>query len=476
LKVLIINPPWEVKGGYGCRSNTRWPHVRKDKHLLFPVYLGYTAAVLEKEGIETKVIDAVAEDYDSEKFVSVVKKERPDICFIETSTPTINEDLKNARLIKESLKTEIFLFGAHVTTFHWEIVKQNNFITGVIRGEFEYAIRDIALEKPYHEILGLTFRKEKSLDEVIVNENRSLIENLDELPFPAWHQFDLPKYDSFLHRSPSIIMVTSRGCPFRCTFCLWPDVLYGHRQRFRSPENVCDEIGTLIDRYGMQEIKFDDDTFALDKRRVLALCDEIVKRNYHKRIIWNCFGHITQNDREMYERMAMANCVRIAFGIESGSQKILDMVRKKIDIKKAKETISICKILGIQTYCTFMVGFPHETEKDIKQSISAAIELDPDFIQVSYVVPYPGTQMYDQGVREKWVVQREKWESYCSTGVVIFTGEISPQRLKQLYYLFWRKFYLRPKYIFKTLHRVLKSPVELRKIVRGFLSFYKRFL
>jgi len=476
LKVLIINPPWEVEDGYGCRSNSRWPHIRKDKHLAFPIYLGYVAAILEKEGIETKIIDAVAEEYDSEKFVLAVSNEKPNICFIETSTPTINEDLRNAKSLKGSLNTEIFFFGAHVTTFHWQIMEENHFLTGIIRGEFEYTIRDIAMQRPYHEILGLTFRKKIFPDEIIVNKDRPLIENLDALPFPAWHQFDLSIYDSFLHRSPSIIMLTSRGCPFHCTFCLWPDVLYGHKQRFRSPENICDEIEILIEKYGMREIKFDDDTFALNKKRVIALCDEIRKRGYHKKIVWNCFGHITQSDEELYKWMMEAGCVRVNFGIESGSQKILDMIKKKIDMEKAKETISICKKLGIETYCTFMVGFPHENEEDIEQSISTAIKLNPDFIQVSYVVPYPGTQMYNEGMRDKRLVHAEKWENYCSTGPAIFTGEISPRRIQQLYYLFWRRFYLRSKYALKILNRISKSPKEFKKVIRGFLSFYKRFL
>ncbi|MFB0527937.1 MAG: radical SAM protein [bacterium] len=475
MKILIINPPWEVKDGYGCRSNTRWPHVRKDKHLLFPVYLGYVAAILEKEGIDTKVIDAVAEEYDSGKFVSAVSKEKPDICFIETSTPTINEDLRNAKLLKESLNTEIFFFGAHVTTFHWEIMKENPFLTGIIRGEFEYTIRDIALQRPYDEILGLTFREKISPDEIIINKDRPLIENLDELPFPAWHQFDISIYDSFLHRSPSIIMVTSRGCPFHCTFCLWPDVLYGHKQRFRSPENVCKEMEILINKYGIREIKFDDDTFALNKRRVIALCNEIIKRGYHKRIVWNCFGHISQNDEELYKRMVEAGCVRISFGVESGSQKILNIINKKIDMEKARETISICRKLGLRTYCSFMIGYPHETEENIQQSINAAIRLDPDFIQASYVIPYPGTSMYSEGIEKGYIIYPKEWERYCSCGPMISTGELSLTRIEQLYHLFWKRFYLRLRYVIKTLKRIFKSGEEFKKVIKGFWSFYKRF-
>ena len=148
MKVLIINPPWEVEDGYGCRTNSRWPHVRKDKHLAFPIYLAYAAAVLEKEGIDVKVIDAVASGYDSPQFLSAVEKESPEICFIETSTPTIDEDLENAFLLQDSLNTKIFLFGAHVTTFHKDILRDNPFLSGIIRGEVEYTIRDIAMQTP----------------------------------------------------------------------------------------------------------------------------------------------------------------------------------------------------------------------------------------------------------------------------------------------------------------------------------------
>jgi len=245
MDVLILNPPWPGKG-YGVRTNSRWPHRRADKHLPFPSYLAYSAALLEQNNISVKVIDAVAEELSIQKLIKQVETQKPKFIFIETSTPTINIDLHTARKINEKHRAKIFLMGAHVTFYHENILKENPYISGVIRGEFEFTILEIAQKKSLNKIKGLTFRKNKK---IIANPPMPLIDNLDELPLPAWHQFNLKYYDSFLHESPSLIMITSRGCPYQCTFCLWPDLMYGHKQRYRSAKNVVDEMEILVNKY-----------------------------------------------------------------------------------------------------------------------------------------------------------------------------------------------------------------------------------
>ena len=476
MKVLLINPPWVTKTGYGLRSNTRWPHIRKDKYLQFPIYLAYAAAVLEQHNIKVKVIDAVAEEYDQQKFLERVRAEKPYACFLETSTPTIVQDLENSRLIKENTDSTVFLFGPHVTTFHEKIMSENSFIDGIIRKEFEYTIRDIALGKDFHQIAGLTLRDRNDPRRIYVNQDRPFIEGLDQLPFPAWHQFNLKNYQSHLYKSPSIMMITSRGCPFHCTYCLWPDVMYGHKQRYRSAQNIADEMGLLLGRYKIKEIRFDDDTFALNKHHVMSLCEEILSRGYNKKVKWCCFGHISQSDKHLYKKMAEAGCFRIDFGIESGSPKILHLIRKGIDIKKAKETIKICRSIGLEVYCDFMIAFPHETQEDIEAAIQTAIDLDPDYIQISYTIPYPGTTMYQEGFSQGYLLYPTEWEKYASCEPIVYTGELEPEKLDKLYYHFWKSFYLRPHYVYRTVKRTLMSPATLRKTVRGGLSFYRRFL
>jgi len=472
--VLIINPPWEsALNEYGCRSNTRWPHLRSDKFLLFPIYLAYTAALVEREGIKTTIIDAVADDLDSKKFISVVKRKKPKYCFIESSTPTISQDLNNAKAVKENTLSKVFLMGAHPTVFQKEIIMKNPWLDGIIRGEFELTVRDISCGRDYSNVSGLTYYEN---NEVVINPERALISDLDILPFPAWHLFDLKKYESHLYSSPSALIIATRGCPFHCTYCLWPQVLYGHKQRRRSPHNICNEIEKLIEMYKIRHVRFDDDTFALNSGYVKDCCREIIKRKLNKRITWNCFGHISQPDLEMYKLMAKAGCRKIAVGIESGSEKILRIINKKINIKKAKETVSNCRKAGIEIYCDFMIGFPHETENDILKSIEMAIDLDPDYIQVSYAVPYPGTKMYNQGIKDNFLRHPRKWQTYASCEPMIDTGSISLERIEKLYNEFWYKFYLRPSYIARNARKALQSRDNFFKITKGFVSFFNRFI
>ncbi len=473
-KIILANPPWEVKDGFGVRSNSRWPHIRKDKYLPFPIYLAYTASVLEKNSIDVKVIDAVAEEYGFQEFLTAVKKEKPEMCFLETSTPSIGQDLKTAKILKSELNTKVFLFGSHVSVFHEKILKENPFLDGVIRGEFEYTIRDISLKKKFDEINGLSYIK--SSGDIKINPDRELIKNLDELPFPAWHQFNLNHYQSHLYKSPSMMVITSRGCPFMCTYCLWPDVMYGHKQRFRSPENICDEIEILIKKYGIREIRFDDDTFALNPTHVLSLCDEILRRKINKKITWTCFGHIAQDNEEIYKRIRDAGCRRIDFGIESGSEKILKNIKKTLNPEKAKKVVKLCKKYGLEVYCDFMIGFPFETEKDVKESIKLAKSLDCDFIQISFVIPYPGTRMYNDALKEGFLLKPEQWNAYGGCEPLIFSGHTTPQEFLKLYRRFWLEFYLRPNIIFKKLLKATKSPADALKIFEGFLSFVKRFV
>ncbi|MCB4790814.1 MAG: radical SAM protein [Elusimicrobia bacterium] len=474
MKVLLINPPWETKDGYGCRSNTRWPHTRKDKYLIFPIYLAYTAAVLEKEKIEVKVIDAVALEYSSGSFIERIKEEKPDICFVETSTPTIIQDLINARLIKEFAKSKVFIFGTHATVFHKEIMDENRYLDGIIRGEFEYTIKELCLNNDLALLNGITYIDKGGA--VKVNPERPLIENLDELPFPAWYLFDMKVYESHLYRSPSMMMITSRGCPFQCTYCLWPDLMYGHKQRYRSAKNICDEIEALINLYKVKEIRLDDDTFALNPGHVLGLCNELKKRGLNKKISWTCFGHIAQDDENIYKELASSGCFKIDFGVESGSPKVLKYMKKSIDPDKARKVVSLAKRAGLLVYCDFMIGFPHETKEDIEMSIELAGSLDCDYIQVSYVIPYPGTRMYNDGIKENFLLYPKDWEKYASCTAMINTGEISPEAIDKYYNLFWKKFYLRPKIIFRTLRRALTCYDEFKRALKGFISFTKRMI
>ncbi len=473
-KILLLNPPWYSESGYGVRSNSRWPHTRKDKVLPFPIYMAYTAVVLEKEGFTVDFVDAVAEDFDEQKVAEIVQKNSYGLVIVETSTPSIENDLSMVQKIKENSSAKVALIGAHSTYFSKDLLDSYGYIDYILRGEFEYTILDLCKclrdGEKVENIKGLSFRKE---GEVVENPDRPLISDLDKLPFPAWHLFNMKYYDPHLYKSPSVLMISSRGCPYRCTYCLWPQVMYGHKLRTRSAENVVDEIEILKDKYRVKAIEFDDDTFTIGKRRVVSICNEIIKRGI--KISWSCFGRVDV-DREMLSAMKEAGCEFIKYGVESGSQKILDRCKKQITLNQVREAFRITKEVGIKDYGTFMFGLSGENWDTVNETIEFAIELDPYAVQFSIVTPLPGTEYYSQ-LKSKGLLKAKNWRDFDGAAkAVIVTAEMSKEDLERAFALAWKKFYLRPSYILKTLIRYSSSFQDLKRLIRGTGSFFRRYL
>ena len=472
MKVLLANPPWETAFGYGIRSNSRWPHVRPDKHLQFPIYLAYTAALLEREGHEVCVIDAVAEELKAQGFLERIRSYSPEKVFLGTSTPTLDQDLGNARAIREA-GFPVYVFGTHVSAFDEQVITQNRFLDGIVRNEFETIVADVCSDRPKEEISGLTFTDPDTAS-VVRNPDAPMIEDLDTLPFPNREHFDSKQYEIHLDPTPNALLVASRGCSFQCTYCIWPQTLYGHLHRRRSPKNICDELELLIQNYQIRFFRFDDDLFTLNAKAVIEFCQEFMGRGLHHRLKWVCFGHVNTGTEEMFRLMAEAGCVRIDMGVESGSEKILKLIKKGINLQKAKETFDLCRKYGIQTYADYMIGFPHETREDIEETIRSAVYLDPDLIQVSFAIPIPGTEMYSRGIDEGYIDSAIPFDEYDATGGVCDTGDISKEELQQWYYTFWKRFYLRPAFLFRQMKRVMSSWEEARLVMRGAFSFFKR--
>ncbi|GAG07303.1 unnamed protein product, partial [marine sediment metagenome] len=228
-------------------------------------------AVLEKAGFEVKFLDAVLEEFSINDFAEKVKEIDPEMVVLECSTPSIEYDLSSAKAIKKILKKAfVVLVGSHPTFFHKEIISENEAIDVICRGEFDFTVRDVALvlsqQGDLRGVKGITYRDSGSIH---VNEDRPLIQNLDELPFPARHIVKSKHYrQGTFAGKHCTTMVSSRGCPYHCTYCLWPGTLYGHRVRARSPLNVVEETEEVVRDYHVDEIYFDDDSLALDRKRI----------------------------------------------------------------------------------------------------------------------------------------------------------------------------------------------------------------
>jgi len=420
MKVLLANIPWPTEEGtYGVRAGSRWAHTRRKdvqtvNYYPFPFFLAYTTAVLKKNGISAKLKDCIAEGMTESGFLEFVRQEKFDVVIIETSTVSIYNDLRIAKKVKE-MGPFVVLCGTHTSALYNEIMKENKFIDFIMYGEYDYTALDLVktLQKGGNlgRVEGVVYRKG---NRIIVNQRRELIRNLDELPYPERDDLPMKKYNEpFCKHMPNIQMVTSRGCPYNCIYCVEPSVYYGRPNfRPRSPENVVNEMEMLVRKYKPKEIYFDDSSFTTDQERVKQICDLMIKRGI--RIKWSCMGD-TKAKYETLKKMKEAGCISIKFGVESADAQILKNIRKAFTPKDAVRMTRDCKRLGIFTHATYMFGLPGETGETIQKTIEFFVKLKTDTAQFSVATPYPGTDFYKMCEENGWLLTRD-WTKYDGSG------------------------------------------------------------
>jgi len=479
VKVLVTNPPWPGPG-FGARSDVRWPHKRSDKFIEYPIYLAYVVAVLKKAGIEVEFIDAVVEEMSIANFVEAAVRINPDMVVMECSTPSIKYDLLTTKGLKEKInRVFTVLVGSHPTFFHQEIMEENGFVDAICRGEFDLTVRDLALAlmkgENLDKVKGITYRDS---DGIRINGDRPLIDNLDELPFPAR---DIVKNEHYRQGTFTgehcTTIVSSRGCPYRCTYCLWPRTLYGRRFRARSPEDVVDEIEEIVEKYHVDEIYFDDDSLALNRRRILETCRLINERNIEVKWIPQC--RVDSMDEEVLRAMKKAGCHYIRFGVESGSQKMLDIMKKGTTLTRIENTFKLCRKMGIKTQAFFLFGIPGETKTTIRETIEFAKKIKPDSAQFAVVIPHPGTELYQVCKNNDWL-KYTTWEDFSACHSLIETPELSRKDVERARIRAYREFYFRPSYILRTMVKIrdfqtLNSVLKSAKSVVDRMSFFHNF-
>jgi len=423
MKILLANLPWRVGNRLGVRAGSRWPfttlypeNTRVPRYLPFPFFLAYATSVLESDGrFEVKLVDAIAEGYLEHEFLEIVNQFNPDLALFETSTPSIANDLTYCEKISKQHKNlRIALAGTHATVFFREILTQNPIISYILFGEYEAAFLELA--RCLHEnrepegIPGLSWRHG---DGTIINSGRQkLIESLDSLPWPAYQHLPMLKYHDTPGGipSPSVQMWSSRGCPFGCIFCVWPQVMYGgNSYRVRQPSKVLDELEWLIAEYGFKSVYFDDDTFNIGKKRMHEFCNEFKSRKID--IPWSIMARADTIDEETLAAMRDAGMVSLKFGVESGVQEILNRSGKKLDLKKVRENVLAAKELNIKVHLTFTFGLPGETHQTIRKTMGFLKELKPDTVQFSLVTPFPGSKYFEELDMEGRILTKD-WSFY----------------------------------------------------------------
>ena len=461
MKILLIR--YTDKGDI----NTRLPEsINQAKGILPPLGLAYIASFLEKNEYDVKILDVEALNLTSKESRKLILEEKADVIGITCMTSTFPGVLEAAKFAKES-GAIVVLGGPQINAFP-ELSVSNKFVDYGICGEGEHAMLEIveavenkSLDK-IKEIKGIVY---KQGGKVIIN-GATVVEKLDELPFPAWHLLPMDKYSAIIAEKPIVTMITTKGCPFQCGFCFKQPADKFWRKR--SPKNVVDEIEYCIKNYHIKEVMFYDDTLTLDKTHIQGICKEILKRNL--KIKWEGPTRVDCIDEPLLKLMKKSGCKLLRFGVESGDERILKVMNKRIDLEKVKRAFKLAEKVGIQTFAYFIIGYYSDTPESMNRTINFAVSLNPDWVMFTIATPYPKTSLFDLSVKDK-LIDPKYWEKYTKgedVGRMPYLVDDAEEWSKKAY----RKFYFRPSFVLKKLKN-LKSLEALQNYIKGAKAIFK---
>jgi len=437
MKVFLGNAPWYKEGHFGVRAGSRWPHLRPDgdPYMPFPFFIGYAAALLEKNNVDVCIIDGIAERISTDAFFQKIEDYNPDLILFEVSTPSFQIDTQMIRRAREQFDgAKIVLCGPHYDMFKPEFFENSPEVDFVIEGEYEFALLELtqALESGggTEKILGLYSRDHDGKGRA--NGKRPLAE-LTEFPWPARQHLPMLNYhdNPTGMPEPTLQMWASRGCPFQCIFCVWPQIMYGgSKYRMRDAKDVVKEIKHCVEEYRMKSIYFDDDTFNIGRNRMFEFCDEFIKEGLNQ-IPWSIMARADTIDPKIWTRMREAGLQALKFGVESGNQQVIKNSGKRLDLDRVRQSVRITRDLGIKSHLTFMFGLPGETKETVIETIEFAKELNPDSLQFSIATPFPGSSYYND-LDQKGYILSKNWNDYDGNSTaVIKTDSMSNANLEE---------------------------------------------
>lgn len=454
MDVLFINPTLFKK-----ESNI-WQKIDSS----FPsLGLASIAAYVRSKGFTVKIIDAPAEKISIEGFENYLRHNlenfRAKYVGFTSTTAAVKNAYEMAKIIKKVYPETIIVFGgAHCAALPAEVISQST-IDLVVCGEGEITMSEILAGLPLSEIKGLIYKKD---GQVITNPARPRINNLDDLPYPAYDLLPMDKYypaKGSYEKLPAISMLTSRGCPGRCTFC---NKTLGTSMVFRSAKSLIEEIKMLQKEYGIKQIMFYDDTFTTYKDNVRKFCQMLLENKMD--ISWCCFSRVDFIDLDLLKLMKKSGCHQIMYGIESGNQDVLNSINKNIDMNLVKKIVQLTKQAKIDVRGAFMIGNPIETKETVLETLRFAIELNPEIAIFNITTPYPGTQMFDEAKSHDLIMTYD-WDDYDLSKPVMKLPHITQDEISNLYHYCYKKYYFRPKYILMRLKRLFTHPAEIKSAV-----------
>lgn len=482
MHIIFIDPPFKSEYGKFSRES-RSPAITKSGALYYPLWLIYAAAYAESKGHDVSFIDAPAKPLNDQQTLDEIQKcmKNTFTLFVyDTSTPSIKNDIRFVEKVKFICPDSFHvLVGTHPTACVEETFTYSSVIDAIAVGEYDRIILRLAeiLEGKNNlsQVPGLAYRNEKG--EIVQNEAMPLIEDLDEIPFAsAFIKKHLNEKDYFFAAAeyPEIQIFTGRGCPCRCNFCVYPQIMHGHKYRARSPENVVEEFQYIQDHFpDVKEVVIEDDTFTIDKERVKKICSGLIERGIHKKLHWLCNARVNTLDFNTMKLMRRAGCNLIIPGLESGNQQILDNIKKGTQVAQFLPYVKNAKKAGLRVHACWMFGNQGENSQSMQDTLRLALKLNTDTAQFFPLIPYPGTEAY-RWARENNYIE-EDYEKYCKEdgthNTVLNLPGLSAEEMVSFCNIARRKYYLRLRYILHRLWVGLTDWNDFKRSVKAFAKF-----
>ncbi|MGA9391964.1 MAG: radical SAM protein [Candidatus Sulfotelmatobacter sp.] len=489
MRVLFLNPPFHPRFSREQRS----PAVTKSGTLYYPKWLAHAAGVAIKNGHDVDLVDAPAAGHSVQAINDRIAAKNIEAVVCDTSTPSILNDVSVIEfLVAAKPSLHVLMVGRHVSSLPKETLAMSVSLQAVAIREYEYTVRDWLAAKAcgadLSSVDGLVWRN-AGKREVFSNKPREAIKNLDELPFVS------EVYKRFLHTPdyfyghslwPLVVFDTSRGCPYHCSFCVYPQAFSGHTMRYRSVANVADEFD-FVSRE-MPEIKtvmLEDDTFIISKPRTLELANELIRRGNKLPFDANCRADIG-SEGELLSRLHKAGARLFCVGFESGDVEVINGMKKNNDDRRdakyheeAYRFVRRCQEAGIMVHGCFMVGNLNETPASMQKTLSFAKKLKPDTAQFFPIMVYPGTTAYEEAKKRNYI-QIDDWGAWLTKdglhNSVVTLPNITHEQLVSFCDRARRSFYLSPSYLLYKLKQSLEDRRELQRNLKGFVTLSKYLL
>ena len=468
-KRVLLLTPFPFKGGERYNVNvdatiSRHSGAKTKSGVFFPTGLAYISSVLKQDGFDVQLADAIPQDYQTDAVLELARQS--DILVMPVASTRYSDTTE----FLKSQKAKIRIGISNFASLFADKLLNEDICDIIVHGEVEYTCLEVAKayrstgEPDLSGICGISY-----LDEGRVRQTpaRALTKDLDSIPFPDREGMDHSVYtDVAFLGSPTAYVLTARGCPFKCTFCS-THLTYNYAAYYRSPENVVAEVEEVVGKHGVKNIYFIDDTFTLKPRRIEKICDLLIERELNKTIQWACLGRLDIINDTVLQKMKEAGCIEIRFGVESGNDRILEIIKKNLTVAQIERGVSLMKKHGIRYTLFFMLGNPGETQKTVRDTIRFAKKLNPLFASFNIATPLPGSPLYDENKDQFEFSDIETFNTVSSNYTLC---ELTPEELRRELKFAYYSYYLRPSFCLKLLSELSKRPRETFSTIRFLLA------